>query len=153
MYFWPEGHHSCGILLTKGPDLLVYSGGVLRKGNSDQHFKPVSLQNGGHYAQERTFFLSASAESVSLPNGYVGDVKERVAGTMPAMMTHANAPYIGPGSVFEGTITFENYMLLDGQISEGMPFTTLNLIKLRTPISGGLTSRYKGQQGATASRL
>ncbi|MAF99295.1 MAG: hypothetical protein CMH61_01665 [Nanoarchaeota archaeon] len=151
--FWPDGHSMAGIVLTKGPDLLVYDGSILRKGNSDQHFTKVSLENGSYPAAERQFFLSASAETISLPNGYVGDVKERIAGTLPAMITHANAPYIGPSSVFEGTITFENCMLLSYAITEGMPFTTLNLIKLRTPINGGSESRYKGQQGATASRL
>ena len=144
-----------GILLTMGPDLAVYRGGVVRPGNAlENHFEwrhlcPKELK----YFSQGTFFISASAEEVEISPKYVGFVVEREPETfLLPFAAHANAPYIGPRGVFQGKITFENVMIRDGYLSAGMSQSRLLLCPLRTPLLDTKESRYNHQGGATLSK-
>lgn len=148
-------HLDHGMLLTLGKDLLIYSGGVLPS-SQDSKFTPGAVSRiESHYFPQGSFFLSASSEHVEIPNGYVGYVVEREPSFFHLpFASHPNAPYIGPKSVFKGRITFENYMIREGHISEGMIQSKLLLKPLRTPLHNHeVQSRYNHQTHATTSRL
>lgn len=73
-------------------------------------------------------------------------------GSWMPFYSHANAPYIGPRSVFEGRITFENMMKIDGCLRRGMKQAELVLLPLEGLGNKHRASRYDQQQGATLSR-
>ncbi len=143
------------IPLTMGPEIWIYEGGVLEPGKSwEQSFRKVSLESGKMYLPEGTFFISSSAEIVSIPPGYVGHVNESAYRGDSIFTTHANAPYVGPKTVFNGKITFENTMMNGGgNVGVGVEQSRLSLRRLKTPIIKGKKSSYDGQKGATLSRL
>lgn len=130
---------------------------------------------------ERTFYVSASEESVAIPESYIGKVSE---GSMISslqrfkqtgdkryaplpIMAHPNAPNIGPKNVFKGVITFENVVMgicdgrprTDRQVStcvdiyRGMRQSYIYLERLSRPVTNPKESRYKGQSEATLSKL
>lgn len=107
------------------------------------------------YFPEGTFFISSSQEQVKIPNSHVGYVLERGFIMNTGFSSHPNAPYIGPKSVFQGAITFENLVYQAGaRLYQGMFQSILELRPLKTPLDEGSTeSRYKGQETATLSRL
>ncbi len=146
-----------GLILTLGKDLLVYQRGRLQPGNLQEgQFKPqVVGRLEPSYFPKGSFFLSASSEYVEIPPGYVGYVVEREPHYfLLPFASHPNAPYIGPKSVFKGRITFENYMMREGHIFEGMVQSKLLLKPLKTPLTNHhQASRYNHQTHATASRL
>lgn len=147
---------SQGIILTMGSDILVYRGGVLEPGvRKEDFFEKVDLHDypQGYYLPQGKFFISASAEYVVIPPSYVGYVRERNFEAWLPFASHADAPYVGPKGVFEGNITFENWMIIDGVIKPGMMLSTLSLVPLRTLLTSGEASRYNGQNGATLSKL
>ena len=141
-----------GVMLHQGSDILVYSNGLLKPGfDVDDCFRRVGLSGGSVVLPTGQYFISASREKISIPEGYVGYVHETHPGQVLRM--HANAPYIASGRVMSGTITFENTMKIGAVLREGDPITTLHLHKLITPLGDVEKSRYDGQNGATASRL
>ena len=144
-----------GMLLTLGKDLLVYPGGLLQPGQDNTFIPRAVGRIEKHYFPQGAFFLSASSEYVEIPEGYAGYVVEREPQLFHLpFASHPNAPYIGPKSVFKGRITFENYMMREGHISEGMVQSKLLLKSLRTPLQNHeVQSRYNHQTHATASRL
>ena len=107
------------------------------------------------WSKKGTFFISASAESVKIPESCIGHVSEmnHHDPRLAVFSTHANAPYVGPKNVFEGKVTFENMMWSNGVIIAGMSQSRLNLMKLNTPLEQVEESRYKGQDQATLSRV
>jgi deoxycytidine triphosphate deaminase len=153
-----------GLVLTMGADIFIYQGGVLEPGNlKDEDFKKVTLNRfKDYYLPRGTFFISASAEHVQIPDAYLGHVSERDS-TMSLSLglnkelqqftTHANAPYVGPKSVFQGNITFENTMKTDGYIRRGMKQSELYLLPVTGLSKVKKPSRYNNQQGATKSKL
>jgi len=157
------------IKLTLGSDIKLYLGKLLipgkLKGDEFEHLELSNLE--GQYLRKSDFFISASAESVEIPEDCVGYVTERhtimqlqnlvkrganVLQDMP-FMSHANAPYIGPRSVFIGNITFENQMLTDAKVRPGTKQADLVLYLLADRVHLPRNSRYTNQDGATLSRL
>ncbi|MEK6900899.1 MAG: 2'-deoxycytidine 5'-triphosphate deaminase [Nanoarchaeota archaeon] len=145
-----------GMVLTMGENVQIYKKGVIEPGNSiEKHFTKGELgRTIPNFFRQGTFFLSASAEHVEIPCGYAGYVVEREPwGMSIPFHAHSNALYVGPVPVFQGRITFENTMIIDGYIAPGMMQSKLLLVPLRSPINGGASSRYNNQKGATLSRL
>ncbi len=146
-----------GIALTLGEDVHVYRGGVLEPGNDvNGHFTEHRLSRfHPTFFRKGTFFISSCAEHIQVPNGYVGYVVEREAwGARIPFHAHANAPYIGPVPIFQGNVTFENQMIMDGYVAPGMMQSKLLLVPLRSPVqAGSSSSRYNHQNGAALSRL
>lgn len=160
-----QGH----LVLTLGSDLFIYHGGLLVPGkdNSDKFEKVVLSPVKDYFLPSGTFFLSASAEEVEIPEAFVGYVTEGNSfGTNHRFMhtfdpryaplnfsAHPNAPYIGPKTVFKGRITFENRLRLDSWLRAGQKQSELMLVPLSDPILNAQASRYNDQKGATLSRL
>lgn len=152
--------------LTMDDTIKVYRGNVLVPGAlKDKDFETVKLlRTKPLYLPKGTFFLSASAEEFSCDPAYCGYVTERHSIMTFQMLSarelwsmpywsHANAPYVGPRNVFTGKITFENIMKQPGEIFPGMKQAELTLVPLTTPSAYTKESRYKGQLGATESRI
>jgi len=147
------------LVLTMDPQIKVYESGTFRDVTLDKE-KPT-------YLKEGTFFISSSAEKVSIPPTHIGYVTDRLS-TMTLQyfaqtrnpelaplpfISHPNAPYIGPRPIFEATITFENIMIEGAYLYPGMKLSELCLIPLRTPLTDdSSTSRYNLQNGATLSK-
>ncbi len=152
---------SYGIELTMSKDIWVYrpNGKTLRRGSKiEDHFERMTLPEQEEDAislPKGTFFISASEEEVAIPDTHVGYVLERGFLLHTNFSTHPNAPYIGPKSIFEGKITFENYVHHGGtRLHQGILQSTLELRPLKTPLdSDAQESRYKGQAAATLSRI
>ena len=122
----------------------------------EHFFQKVDLNNfgdEGYYLPKNSFFISASDGYVRIPEGFVGYVKESAPTSFFPFNTHANAPYIGPRGVFEGNITFENKMKVEGYVRKGMVQSKLFLFPLEGRINNQSQSRYHGQNGATLSKL
>jgi deoxycytidine triphosphate deaminase len=157
------------LVLTLGSDLLVYRGGLLIPGkdNSDKFKKVILKSVEDYFLPQGTFFLSASAEEVEIPEAFVGYVTEgnsfqtnhRFMQSLDPQFgplnfsAHPNAPYIGPKTVFKGRITFENRLRNDALLREGQKQSELILVPLSSPLYETQVSRYNDQKGATLSRL
>ncbi|MEK6959560.1 MAG: 2'-deoxycytidine 5'-triphosphate deaminase [Nanoarchaeota archaeon] len=171
------------MVLTIGPTVKIYNGKTLIPGKDNtgcfdtaelRYDRPLRLP-------KRTFYISASEESVSIPESYIGKVSEgsmisslqrfRQTGhkryaPLP-LMAHPNAPNIGPKNVFKGVITFENVVMgicdgrpcTDRQVSSrvdiyrGMRQSYIYLERLSCPVSNPRESRYKGQSEATLCKF
>ncbi len=139
-----------GMILTMGQKIWRYTGGVIDPTHPRKNFRETNLPPEGLFLRAGEFFLSASREEVILPERYVGYVVEREPDLFHLpFSTHANAPYIGPETVFQGAITFENHMLLPGRLTPGMLQSKLHLRPLKTPLHQAEESRYHGQRQAT----
>lgn len=158
-----------GIELTLGQNIKVYTGRTLVPGFlKGDEFEDVQLDfTRGLFLSRNAFFLSSSEEHVEIPEDYVGYVTERhsfmglqrklrcgkdIIGEMP-FFAHANAPYIGPKSIFRGCITFENLMIVDGYIRRGMRQSDLLLEQLSQPVRNPDPSSYNNQHTTTLSRI
>jgi len=157
------------MVLTMDPKIKIYKGKVLIPGNlkEDDFSEETLVADKPLYLKQGTFFISSSAESVYIPPEYAGFVTERSSimtlqmytvtkrpeFAPSPMFTHANAPYIGPKTVFSGKITFENHMGWGDYIKCGMKQTELVLMRFRTPIIGEEKSRYDKQSEPTTSQL
>ena len=136
----------------------MYRGGVIDpKDPEDDHFEEIELDDEGMYGDLGDFFISSSAETVSICSCYVGWVwhnkfMQSLRGDT-YMEAHPNAPLIHPRNVFEGKITLENSPWINGyHIKPGMVIANIDLHRLESPLWQGSKSRYKGQDGATLSR-
>ena len=146
------------INLHLGRKIWLYQGGVLDSKNSiTKCFKEIDITK-GIYIPEGSFFISSSAEHVEIPQRYIGMVAQmqthhshyHTHREIP-FISHPNAPVIAPKNIFKGTITFENYMFVDGIIKEGMFLSQMYLEKLS---NDALTvpSKYINQKGATLAK-
>jgi len=155
------------IVLHMHPEIQIYNEGILQPGTSPQpYFKKITLATAPIWIPEFLFFISCSEEEVEIPSGFVGYVTENVVrrrevtcsirpeGQPLNYASHANAPYVGPRTVFKGKVTFENFLYRNGaEIHAGMKQSELRLVPLVTPLTESQPSRYNNQQGATLSRL
>ncbi len=151
------------IVLHMNSEIKVYSGNILMPDHPrDNDFETVLLkENKPTNLPLNTFFLSSSAESVYIPEDYVGFVSDRNSNTPYIQMTypalpfisHANAPYIGPKNIFQGNITFENVMVEQNPLFAGMKQSELYLRKLSRKSSYTKESRYNNQSGADKSKI
>ncbi|MFH1064844.1 MAG: hypothetical protein V1729_07195 [Candidatus Woesearchaeota archaeon] len=160
-----------GFTLTHDPIIKIYTGEVIDpKEPSPTWFKERRLANRGTYIKAGTFFLSASAEEVSIDKHFVGWVHEwnhlmPTSGYVgpgiheysrhSSLQTHAGAPKIDPFPRFSGKITFENYAMTDVTIRPGERLADFHLYYLHSPweLEDKDKSQYNEQTGATDSRL
>ncbi|MBN2567618.1 hypothetical protein JXB02_06070 [Candidatus Woesearchaeota archaeon] len=161
--------HPGGMQLTMGPQVHIYNPDrILVPGVPHiDDFRAVSIETPVRLGRG-TFFLSASAEYVEIPEGHCGYVSQ--GGSVMSLqkymrtgdprfapqpfLSHADAPYIGPKNIFHGNITFENLLLDDYTLVAGMRQSEFFLVPL---LGDGKKYRgessYIGQTGAALSRL
>src|SRR3989344_80266 len=149
-----------GIPLTMDKEIWLYRGGVIKPGFPTQNnFEKINVDK-PLFLPRGAFFISASQESVELPDYYVGYVSESGIVNVPLeqlpryvlpFRSHAHAPYIGPKSVFRGKITFENTMKRDGYVYPGMTQSRLVLFPL-FDLGSAEKSVYNLQEGAALSK-
>ncbi|MFC2135140.1 hypothetical protein ACFLTH_11025 [Bacteroidota bacterium] len=151
LYFHPTIED--GIILFRSSEISLYNGNPLIPGNViDEDFTKISLSNEGISIGDNQFYLSSSKEEVEIPNNCVGFVKEFIIDDRCVFASHANAPLIGPKSMFKGVITFENNHIVHGTIYANDIQSVLTLRKLKTPIENGNKSRYNNQKTVQLSK-
>lgn len=157
-----------GVVLTLDERILVYRGNILTPGKlQPDDFEEIILTPEGKYLPKSTFFLSSSAEHVSIDERYAGYVTHgnsfRTNTTYfndggaefipPPFLSHPNAPYIWPRNIFSGKITFENVVHTDCMIYPGMKISEITLERLSTKSAWQEPSKYNGQTAVQASKL
>lgn len=150
-----------GVIMTLDKKIRRYKGGIIDpKKPVDDFFEEIMIDEKGHYGDRREFFISSTAEKVSICSCYLGFVwhsmNHRHTFALNRMASHPNAPVIHPRSVFEGKITLENYPNNAHRLWPGMPIAYFGLRRLHSTmwssIWKGKESRYQGQTEATSSR-
>jgi len=143
--------------LTMDDEILLYTGILLDPHDlSKQAFKRLRIPEEGIPLPYGSFFLSASQEHITLPEGYIAEVGEsrsamsmmdyfRDGGNvMPfPFYAHCNAPLVSSN----GTITFENSLRMSARIRSGIPQSEIWMHKLLTPYGSDVSSQYDNQNG------
>ncbi|MBW3011006.1 hypothetical protein KY326_02195 [Candidatus Woesearchaeota archaeon] len=150
-----------GVILTLDKKIRKYKGGIIDPRKSvDKLFEEIILDEKEFWGNKGEFFISSTAETVSICSCHIGFVWHSMhhisrAGWTP-MYNHPNAPLIHSRSVFNGKITLEHYPHNAYVLRAGMPITSFGLRRMQSPMWSGLwkgkESRYKGQSEATSSR-
>ena len=106
----------------------------------------------------REFLLGTTVETVTIPADIVAQLEGRSSLGRLGIVIHSTAGYIDPG--FSGQITLEISNLLEEPVAlyAGIRVAQVFFSRMTTPAdrpygSGGLTSKYQGQEDTTASRL
>ena len=103
------------------------------------------------------FVLGSTLERVTLPDDLVARLEGKSSLGRLGLLIHSTAGFIDPG--WDGHVTLElsNVANLPITIYTGMKIGQLSFVQLTEPAespygSGGLGSKYQGQQGPTPSR-
>ena len=103
------------------------------------------------------FVLGSTLERVTLPDDLVARLEGKSSLGRLGLLIHSTAGFIDPG--WDGHVTLElsNVATLPITIYPGMKIGQLSFVQLSEPAeapygSGGLGSKYQGQQGPTPSR-
>jgi dCTP deaminase len=103
------------------------------------------------------FVLGSTLERIQLPEDVVGRLDGKSSLGRLGLLIHSTAGFIDPG--WDGHITLElsNVAKLPITIYYGMKIGQLSFVQLSEPAdapygTGGLGSKYQGQQGPTPSR-
>ena len=103
------------------------------------------------------FVLGSTLERVTLPDDLVARLEGKSSLGRLGLLIHSTAGFIDPG--WDGHVTLElsNVANLPITIYHGMKIGQLSFVQLSEPAekpygSGGLGSKYQGQQGPTPSR-
>jgi len=103
------------------------------------------------------FVLGSTLERVTLPDDLVARLEGKSSLGRLGLLIHSTAGFIDPG--WDGHVTLElsNVANLPITIYPGMKIGQLSFVQLSEPAeapygSGGLGSKYQGQQGPTPSR-
>jgi dCTP deaminase len=103
------------------------------------------------------FVLGSTLERVTLPDDLVARLEGKSSLGRLGLLIHSTAGFIDPG--WDGHVTLElsNVANLPITIYRGMKIGQLSFVQLSEPAekpygSGGLGSKYQGQQGPTPSR-
>jgi dCTP deaminase len=103
------------------------------------------------------FVLGSTLERLTLPDDLVARLEGKSSLGRLGLLIHSTAGFIDPG--WDGHVTLElsNVATLPITIYPGMKIGQLSFVQLSEPAeapygSGGLGSKYQGQQGPTPSR-
>lgn len=120
--------------------------------------EPVDVAaDGAFILHPGEFVLGSTAERVALPADLVGRIEGKSSLGRLGLLIHTTAGFVDAG--FEGFLTLElsNVATLPITLYPGMKIGQISFLRMDGPAefpygSGGLGSKYRGQEGPTASR-
>ena len=103
------------------------------------------------------FLLISTLEHIKVPDDIVGRLEGKSSLARIGLLVHSTAGYVDPGWKGKLTMQMTNVARLPVTLYAGMRIAQISFLRLTTPAerpygSGGLGSKYQGQQEPTASR-
>jgi dCTP deaminase len=103
------------------------------------------------------FVLASTLECITLPNDIVARLDGKSSLGRLGLLIHATAGYVDPGWTGKLTLELSNVSKMPIAIYYGMKIAQISFLRMTTPVerpygSGGLGSKYQGQQEPTPSR-
>ncbi len=116
----------------------------------------VKIGDEGFVIHPGEFILGSTTENFRIPNDLAGKLEGKSSLGRLGLIVHATAGFVDPG--FEGQLTFEitNISRLPIRLYGNMKIAQICFLKMSSEVenpygSSKLKSKYKGQQGPTAS--
>jgi dCTP deaminase len=103
------------------------------------------------------FVLANTLECITLPDDIVARLDGKSSLGRLGLLIHATAGYVDPGWTGKLTLELSNVSKMPIAIYYGMKIAQISFLRMTTPVerpygSGGLGSKYQGQQEPTPSR-